>query len=155
MCPSSPKKVKEPVNKMKKLLYGSLLSGIFLSIGIIVYADESKASNFDCVFDRHYAAYLNEDKTERYKKGTTSLSIIKNKTTRSTANLDGAVRATNSANWVLVSSDDLGARYIGSDGDLLTVLYKPGDGTGKYKASLQWTSLGYAFSSIGICSGKP
>ncbi len=140
---------------MKKVLYKNLLIAIFCSTGTIVHADQLKTSSFDCVFDRHYAAYLNEDKTESYKKGPTTLSIVGNKTTSSTANLDGAVRATNSTDWALVSSDGLGARYIGSDGDLLTVLYKPGDSAGKYMASLQWTSLGYAFSSIGFCSGVP
>ena len=140
---------------MKKLPCGSFLPGIFLFVGLTFYAIESSASSFDCVFDRHYAAYLNENKVEGYRKGATSLTIIENKTSTSTANLDGAVRATNSVNWVLVSSDDLGAKYVGSDGDLLTILYKPGEGNGKYKASLQWTGLGYAFSSIGICDGKP
>ena len=112
--------------------------------------------SFECVFDKHYAAYLNEDKTEKFQKGETRMTIISGRTSGSTWDLDGSIRATNSNTWRLVASDGLGGRYIGDDGDLLTIIYNPEDGYGEYIASLQWSnSLGYAFSDIGVCTGTP
>ena len=112
-------------------------------------------SSFDCEFDRHYSAYMQEERTEKYEKGITKLSINRNTTSKSTLQLDGSIRATNSKKWQLVNSNNLGASYIGSSGDLLTIIYKPKDGAGTYQAVLQWVGLGYAFSSIGSCTGEP
>lgn len=116
---------------------------------------QGDSSAFECVFDRHYAVYLDQERNERYEKGPTRLAFFGNRTTKATLRLDGSIRATNSITWQLLSADNLGARYAGNDGDLLTILYQPGDGFGEYVASLQWTSIGYAFSSIGTCEGKP
>lgn len=128
---------------------------LFLCPGSAEVFAQAPTSSFDCVFDRHYATYLNHDRTEKYEKPPTRLSFIANRTTASTLALDGSVRATNSSVWTLVARDNLGGHYIGDDGDLLTILYIPDDGPGEYQASLQWTELGYAFASIGKCSGEP
>ena len=112
-------------------------------------------SSFDCTFEKHYAVYLSEDRTERYNNKSTILSFVENETTKDTLNLDGSVRATNSTKWTPVDSNNLGASYIGSGGDLLTIMYKPEDGSGTYQAVIQWAGIGYAFSSVGICTGKP
>ena len=98
---------------------------------------------------------MQEERTEKYEKGITKLSINRNTTSKSTLQLDGSIRATNSKKWELVNSNNLGASYIGSSGDLLTIIYKQKDGAGTYQAVLQWVGLGYAFSSIGSCTGEP
>jgi hypothetical protein len=120
-----------------------------------VSAAETSLSNFACVFERHYVAYLEKDKTELYNKVPTQLSFIGEKTTTSALGLNATSRASNSTRWTLVVSDATGAKYIGNSGDLLTIFYKPGAGFGEYEASLQWAISGYAFSSIGSCIGRP
>lgn len=127
------------------------LFGIFCTAPYVEGASDSVLS-FECEFDKHYAAYLNQDKTEKFIKGTTYMSIINGRTSNLTQKLDGSERATNSIGWELVRSNDLDAHYIGDDGDILTIVFIPNDRQKRYLASLQWTALGYAFSSIGTCS---
>lgn len=135
-----------------KFIFGCLAIMFLSSLG---YSFESSVSSFECVFNRHYAVYLNEDRSEPYKKAPTHLSFVDNKTTGATLSLDGAIRATNSTKWTLVVSNGMGVKYIGNGGDFLTIFYKPGAGFGKYKSLLQWAVRGYAFSSIGTCKGQP
>ena len=146
-----------PVQRNKYLLDESpriVFSLLVLLSSQLGYTAED-TSNFECLFDRHYATYLEQDKTERYDKGLTRLTIIGNRTSKATLRLDGSIRATNSKTWQLLKAGNLGASYAGDYGDLLTVFYRPGDGFGEYRASLQWTALGYAFSDIGTCEGEP
>ena len=142
---------------MNDLLYKFLLllwlTTLFSSSSVC--ATEPNLSNFECVFERHYVAYLDKDKTELYNNVPTQLSFIGEQTTTATLALDAAARASNSTTWTLVVADDTGAKYIGNSGDLLTIFYKPGAGFGEYEASLQWAISGYAFSSIGTCIGRP
>ena len=112
-------------------------------------------STFECAFNRHYAASVYEDRNERLDSLVSQLTIEANKTTNEAKTVDGVVKATNSTTWKLVRSDEKGAAYVGNDGDLLTILYSPGDGKGMYSASLQVAGGGYAFTSIGVCSGTP
>lgn len=115
---------------------------LFLSCMITLFsssfvsAAEPNLSNFECIFERHYVAYLDKDKTELYNKVPTQLSFIGEMTTTATLGLDATTRATNSTTWSLVISDATGAKYIGNSGDLLTIFYKPGAGFGEYEASL-------------------
>jgi len=114
--------------------------------------DLEEGFNFECEFDKHYAVYLNEDRAQRYEKGITRLNIIDERTSTRTKSLDGSVRATNSNQWTLASSKNYERAYIGSDGDLLTIYYRPDDEPKAHIASLQWGNVfGYAYTSIGAC----
>lgn len=123
-----------------------------VAISIPAYAD---GPNFECAFSRHYAASFAEDRNERIDSLVSQLSFVGNKTTSVPKSVDGVVEATNSTTWTLLRSDDEGAVYAGDTGDLLTILYSPGDGKGVYAASLQSAGRGYAFTSMGLCSGTP
>lgn len=135
---------------MKKSL---LLAVLLLSSAVKAQpTDLGEGFNFECEFNKHYATYLTADKTEKYAKGITKLTIIDEATSSRTRSLDGSERATNSDGWSLVSSYDFQRTYIGSDGDLLNIFYRPDDEPRKHIASLQWgTILGYAYTSIGVC----
>ena len=118
--------------------------------------DLAEGFNFECEFDKHYATYLTADKTEKYSKGITKLNIIDEATYSRTRSLDGSERATNSDKWSLVSSFEFQRTYIGSDGDLLNIYYRPDDDPKEHIASLQWgTILGYTYTSIGVCFASP
>ena len=96
-------------------------------------------------FDKHYATYLTADKTEKYSKGITKLNIIDEATSSRTRSLDGSERATNSDKWSLVTSFEFQRTYIGSDGDLLNIYYRPDDDP---KGTHCLTAVGYDF---GVC----
>lgn len=123
-----------------------------LAVSFAAYAD---GPSFECAFNRHYAASFNEDRNERIDSLVSQLSLEGNETKSAPRSVDGVINATDSTTWTLLRSDDKGTAYAGDTGDLLTILYNPGDGKGVYDASLQSAGGGYAFTSIGLCSGTP
>ncbi len=123
-----------------------------IALSVPGYAD---GPSFECAFNRHYAASFNEDRNERIDGLVSQLSFVGNKTTSAPKSVDGVVKASNSTTWTLLRSDDKGAAYAGDTGDLLTILLDPADGKGTYQASLQSAGGGYAFTSMGLCSGTP
>ena len=135
------------------------INGVFGLVGIGVMAISVPAyadgPSFECAFNRHYAASFNEDRNERIDSLVSQLSFAGSKTTSTPESVDGVIKATDSTTWTLLRSDDSGAAFVGDTGDLLTILYLPGDGEGIYEASLQSAGGAYAFTSMGLCSGTP
>ena len=123
-----------------------------IAVSITAYAD---GPSFECAFDRHYAASFNTDRNERIDSLVSQLWFVGDKTTRAPKPVVGVVEASNSKTWTLLRSDEKGSAYAGDSGDLLTIFYSPGDGKGVYEASLQSAGGGYAFTSMGFCSGTP